>query len=172
MDEENSNMIDVQKMYGLKNIPYVEHIWGHRFRPEQTPMLLLFELFCVIENQYQAKRQGFIKNIFSPENDTLYFRHKRNFKLRILLYQNEILETIYRSKATDSEKWERQSDFLKNLDGNNFCFKDDDIEHIRKNYKSFDNFYNVLKILGSLTFDPLSNKRWTSKFIFPILLLQ
>lgn len=168
MDEENSNMIDVQKMYGLKNIPYVEHIWGHRFRPEQTPMLLLFELFCVIENQYQAKRQGFIKNIFSPENDTLYFRHKRNFKLRILLYQNEILETIYRSKATDSEKWERQSDFLKNLDGNNFCFKDDDIEHIRKNYKSFDNFYNVLKILGSLTFDPLSNKRWTSKFIFPI----
>lgn len=168
MDDMNPNTIDIQKIYGLKNIPFVEHTWGHRFRPEQTPMLLLFELLCVIENQHQAKQQGFIKNIFSPENGTLYFRHRRNFKLRILLYQNEILETIYRSKATDSEKWERQSDFLKNLDGDNFCFKDDDIEHIRNSYKSFDSFYNVIKILGSLTFDPLSNKRWTSKFIFPI----
>ncbi|GAB1260760.1 hypothetical protein [Aurantivibrio plasticivorans] len=168
MDEVNLDYIDIQKKYGLKNIPFVEHIWGHRFRPEQTPMLLLFELLCVIENQYQAKKEGFIKNIFSPENHTLYYRHKRNFKLRILLYQNEILETIHRSKATDSEKWERQSEFLKNLDGNNFCFKEEDIDHIRSNYKSFDNFYNVLKILGSLTFDPLSNKRWTSKFVFPI----
>lgn len=168
MGEINSDIINVKKIYGIKNIPFVEHIWGHRFRPEQTPMLLLFELLCVIENQYQAKREGFIKNIFSSENNTLYFRHRRNFKLRILLYQNEILETIYRSKATDSEKWERQSNFLKSLDGDNFCFKDDDIDHIRKNYKSFDSFYNVLKILGSLTFDPLSNKRWTSKFIYPI----
>lgn len=168
MDDRNPDIADIQKQYGLKNIPYVEHVWGHRFRPEQTPMLLLFELLCVIENQYQAKRQGLIQNIFSPENDTLYFRHRRNFKLRILLYQNEILETIYRSKATDSEKWQRQSDFLQNLDGDNFCFKDADVEHIRKNHKSFDSFYNVLKILGSMTFDPLSNKRWTSKFIFPI----
>ena len=168
MDDENPNIIDVKKIYSLKNIPFVEHVWGHRFRPEQTPMLLLFELLCVIENQYQAKREGFIRNIFSPENDTLYYKNRRNFKLRILLYQNEILETIYRSKATDSEKWERQSEFLRNLDGEKFCFKDDDIDHIRNSYKTFDSFYNVLKILGSLTFDPLSNKRWTSKFIFPI----
>ncbi len=168
MDETKPEMKDLCKSYGLTHIPFVEHIWGHRFRPEQTPMLLLFELLCIIENQHQAKRHGFIKNIFSPENDMLYFRHRRNFKLRILLYQNEILETIYRSKATDSEKWEQQSDFLKNLEGDNFCFKDEDIDHIRKSYKSFDSFYNVLKILGSLTFDPLSNKRWASKFIFPI----
>lgn len=168
MDDMDSNITDIQKIYGIKSIPFVEHVWGHRFRPEQTPMLLLFELMCVIENQYQAKQQGFIKNIFSPENDTLYFRHRRNFKLRILLYQNEMLETIHNSKATDFEKWERQSDFLKSLDGDNFCFKDDDIDHIRNNYKSFDGFYNVLKILSSLTFDPLSNKRWASKFIYPI----
>lgn len=155
-------------MYGFKNIPYVEHIWGHRFRPEQTPMLLLFELLCVIENQYQAKKNGIIKNIFSPENNTLYFRHKRSFKLRVLLYQNEMLETIHRSNAPDSEKWERQANFLKGLDGDNFCFNDNDVNHIRKNFKSFDSFYNSLKILSSLTFDSLSNKRWTSKFIFPI----
>jgi hypothetical protein len=168
MEDKNPNIISIQKTYGLKNIPYVEYIWGHRFRPEQTPMLLVFELLCVIENQYQAKKQKFITNIFSPENDTLYFKHRRNFKLRILLYQNEILETIHRSNVSDSEKWERQANFLKSLDGDNFCFNDDDIEHIRKNFKSFDSFYNSLKILGSLTFDLLSNKRWTSKFIFPI----
>lgn len=163
-----SSVINVKEKYGLKNIPYVEHIWGHRFRPEQTPMLLLFELLCVIENQYQAKRKGFINNIFSPENNTLYFRHKRSFKLRILLYQNEILETIHRSSASDSEKWDRQAEFLRSLDGDNFRFDDGDIEHIRMNFKSFDSFYNSLKILSSLTFDSLSNKRWTSKFIFPI----
>ncbi|MGR5372038.1 hypothetical protein [Photobacterium damselae] len=168
MDDMRSSIIDIQKMYGLKNIPYVEYMWGHRFRPEQTPMLLLFELLCVIENQYQAKNKGFIKSIFSPENNTLYFKHKRSCKLRVLLYQNGILETIQRSNVSDSEKWERQADFLKKCDGDSYRFNDDDINHIRKNFKSFDSFYNALTILSSLTFDSLSNKRWTSKFIYPI----
>lgn len=168
MDNLNTNTVDLKKIYGIKNIPFVEHVWGHRFRPEQTPMLLLFELMCIVESQYQAKQHEFIQNIFSPENDILYFRHRRNFKLRILLYQNEILETIHRSTALDKEKWQRQFDFLMGLEGDNFSFKDADIDHIRNNFKSFDSFYNVIKILGSLTFDPLSNKRWSSKFIYPI----
>ncbi|EIV1640547.1 TPA: hypothetical protein NKW28_004339 [Vibrio parahaemolyticus] len=168
MDSINSNFTNLKQKYDIKRIPYVEHIWGHRFRLEQTPMLLLFELLCVIENQYQAKKQNLIDDIFSPLNDKLYFKHRRNFKLRVLLYQNEILENIYRSKVSDSEKWDRQFEFLTNRNEDNFVFTNKDIEHIRSNYKTFDSFYYSLKILRSLTFDALAKKRWTSKFIYPI----
>lgn len=39
---------------------------------------------------------------------------------------------------------------------------------MKNSFSSFESFYNAIKILSSLTFDPLSNKRWTSKFIYPI----
>jgi len=168
MEAFESSGTDIKARYNLQHIPFIENIWGHRFRTDQTPMILLFELICIIENQYQAKKAGFIQNIFSPENETLYLNHRRNFKLRILLYQNEILETIYRSSMTDEEKWEKQFDFLMQLGSDNFDFNEADIDHIKSNFTSFESFYNVIKILSSLTFDPLSNKRWTSKFVYPI----
>lgn len=161
-------LTDVQQNYTLKNQAFIEGIWGHRFRTEQTPMILLLELMCVIENQYQAKKNGIVKNIFSPKNNVLYFNHRRNFKLRILLYQNEILETLILSSITDEEKWGKQFDFLRNLGNDQFDFTDDDIDHIKNNFTSFECFYNVIKIFSSITFDPLSKKRWTSKFVVPI----
>jgi len=159
---------DVKQSYSLQHFPFIEHIWGHRFRTDQTPMILLFELMCVIENQYQAKKNDKIKNIFSPDNKELFLNHRRNFKLRILLYQNDLLETLFHSTITDEEKWEKQFNYLRDLGKENFDFTDDDIDHIKRNFTSFSNFYNVIKILSSITFDPLSKKRWTSKFLFPI----
>ncbi|TMN87089.1 hypothetical protein CWB72_16680 [Pseudoalteromonas phenolica] len=168
MDSLHTYSSELNKQYGIKNIPIIENIWGHRFRTDQTPSILLFELMCVIESQLQAKNVGLINSIFNPENDKLYFKHRQFFKLRILIYQNEILETLINSKLTDEEKWERQFDHLKALEGDLFQFKDDDIEHIRNNFSTFESFYNAVNILSSLTFDPLSKKRWTSKFIYPI----
>jgi len=168
MDEYQSLLPDLKREYSLQHLPFIEHIWGHRFRTDQTPMILLFELMCIIENQYQAKKNDCIKNIFSPENDTLYFNHRRNFKLRILLYKNEVLETIYRSSMADAEKWKKQFDFLMCLGNENFDFNELNVRHIKNNFTTFKSFYNVINILSSLTFDPLSNKRWTSKFVFPI----
>lgn len=160
--------IKILNEYGFKHVPYVEHIWGHRFRSEQTPMLILLELMCVIENQYQAKKKGYIKNILCPKNTLLYFNHRRNFKLRRLLYQNEILESIYRLPISDDEKWSRQLEYLTGDESEFFSFSEDDIKHLKSSFKSFENYYNAISILSSLTYDQLSKKRWTSKFVFPI----
>jgi hypothetical protein len=168
MEEIESDFLNIKKRYSLNHLPFIEYIWGHRFRTDQTPMILLFELMCIIENQYEAKKAGFIKNIFSPDNDTLFLNHRRNFKLRILLYQNEMLETIYHSSMSDDEKWEKQFNFLMHLKNDHFKFEESDIEHIKGNFTTFESFYNVISIVSSLTFEPLSNKRWTSKFVFPI----
>ncbi len=168
MDSLHTYSSELKKKYGIKNIPIIENIWGHRFRADQTPSILLFELMCVIESQLQAKSDGLIDSIFNPENDKLFFKHRQFFKLRILIYQNEILETLINSKLTDEEKWERQFEYLKALEGDLFQFKNEDIEHIRNNFSTFESFYNAINILSSLTFEPLSKKRWTSKFIYPI----
>ncbi|WP_371187836.1 hypothetical protein [Thalassotalea maritima] len=168
MDSLHNYSPELINKYGVKHIPIIENIWGHRFRSDQTPALLFFELLCVIESQLQAKKHGLIENIFSPSNTTLYFKHRQFFKLRILLYQNEILETLESSDLTDSEKWEKQFEYLTSIKNDLFSFNEEDINHIRVNFSSFESFYNAIKILCSLTFDPLSKKRWSSKFIYPI----
>lgn len=154
--------------YRLQHVPYIEYIWGHRFRTDQTPMLVLLELMCVIENQIQAKKNGNINKIFSPRNTQLYFSHRRNLKLRRLLYQNENLESIYNQSKTEDEKWNLQIEYLRQEESKIFSFSDEDIEHLKKGFNSFDDYYNSINILNSLTYDPLSNKRWTSRFVFPI----
>lgn len=165
---EYSEAKKILDTYKLQHIPYVEHIWGHRFRNDQTPMLILLELMCVIENQFQAKKSGYIEKVFSPENKELYFNHRRNFKLRRLLYQNEILESIYRLPNSEVEKWKLQIDYLKEEESENFSFSNDDVEHLKNGFNNFDDYYNSISILSSLTYDPLSKKRWTSRFVFPI----
>ena len=168
MDSLHTYSSELMKKYGIKHIPIIENMWGHRFRTDQTPSIIFFELLCVIESQLQAKRAGLINSIFSPENKTLYFKHRQFFKLRILIYQNEILETLIHSELSDEDRWERQFEYLRGINGELFQFKDEDIEHLKNSFSSFESFYNAIKILSSLTFDPLSNKRWTSKFIYPI----
>ena len=118
-------------------------------------------MICVIESQYQAKKACLINSIFDNQNSLLYFKHRQSFKLRILIYQNEILETIANSDLEDDEKWTRQFDYLRSIDGELYQFKDEDVEHIKSNFSSFESYYNAIKIMGSLTFDPLTKKRWT-----------
>ncbi|MEZ8323569.1 hypothetical protein [Vibrio sp. ECSMB14106] len=168
MDSLHTYSSELKKQYSIKHIPIIENIWGHRFRQDQTPSILFFELLCIIESQLRAKETGLIDAIFSPENNTLYFKHRQFFKLRILIYQNEILETVINSDLSEEKKWQRQFEYLKAIEGDLFRFSDDDIDHIKNNFESFDSFYIAIKILSSLTFDPLSKKRWTSKFIYPI----
>lgn len=168
MDSLHTFSSELMNQYKIKHIPIIENMWGHRFRTDQTPAIIFFELLCVIENQLQAKRAGLIGSIFSPENKTLYFKHRQYFKLRILIYQNEILETLIKSTLSDQDKWNRQFEYLRNFNDDLFMFKDEDIRHLQSNFTSFESFYNAIKILSSLTFDPLSKKRWSSKFIYPI----
>lgn len=170
MDSFHSYSSDLIKNYSLNHTPLIENIWGHRFRTDQTPAIVFFELLCVIESQLEAKKIGLIDSVFDSSNLTLYFKHRQYFKLRILVYQNEILETIYASDLSDEEKWKKQFEFLRSIDGELYRFNDQDISHIRKNFTSFSSFYNAISILSSLTFDPLSKKRWSSKFIYPISL--
>ncbi|MFT7007309.1 MAG: hypothetical protein ACJAXJ_001824 [Colwellia sp.] len=168
MDSLHTYSSELINKYKLQHIPIIENMWGHRFRTDQTPAIIFFELLCVIENQLQAKRKGLIDSIFSPKNETLYLKHRQYFKLRILIYQNEILETLIKSTLSDQDKWERQFEYLRNFNDDLFQFKDVDIAHLKSSFTSFESFYNAIKILSSLTFDPLSKKRWSSKFIYPI----
>ena len=168
MDKSNINLLDLKQQYNLQHLPFIEDTWGHRFRTDQTPMLLFFELMCIIESQNQAKKNGDIEKIFLPENDRLYFKHKRNINLRVLLYQNEELESIYKSSMNEEAKWDKQIEYLNRLDKKFFSFKNKDINHFKQKFETFESFYKAIKSIRSLTFDPLTNKRWTSKFIFPI----
>ena len=142
MDSLHTYSSELTNKYGLKHIPLIENMWGHRFRTDQTPAIVFFELLCVIESQHQAKRAGLIDSIFAPNNQTLYFKHRQCFKLRILIYQNEILETIMTSDISDDEKWKRQFDYLESIEGELFQFKEEDIQHLTNSFSSFESFYD------------------------------
>ncbi|MFW7382186.1 MAG: hypothetical protein ACOH5I_25520 [Oligoflexus sp.] len=156
---------DIRKDYKPNlNHAIIEQIWGHRFRVEQNPMLLLCELLCVLENQFFSKETGEIQQVFSPEHTHLKYKHSDKIGLRFLLYKNDKLESIKKSSQNEKEKFKMQIEYLKTSDQ----LSDSDITHLEKQFDSFDSFYNSCKILSSLTFDPLSNKRWGSKFVYPL----
>src|SRR5690554_317614 len=157
---------------GLQHIPYNEHVWGHRFKSDQTPALILFELMCVLDNQFAAKNKGAHSDetfkVFHPDNKSLAYGHRRNLRLRYLLFQNEILEELNSSNLSDKVKWDKQRNFLLNADLDKYGFDSHSINHMSENFPVFEDFFNAIEALRQLTFDPLSKKRWTSKFLYPI----
>jgi hypothetical protein len=78
MDSLHNYSSELINRYKINHIPFIENIWGHRFRTDQTPSIIFFELLCVVESQLQAKRSGLITSIFSPKNPRLSKRNIGN----------------------------------------------------------------------------------------------
>ena len=44
---------------------------------------------------------------------------------------------------------------------------DEDMGYLRQSFSSFDDFAKAVELLRSSSFEARSNKRWSSKFVFP-----
>ncbi|EMJ5495163.1 TPA: hypothetical protein SMS45_000352 [Pseudomonas aeruginosa] len=152
-------MSNIIKRPELKNVDFCvdENIWGHRLYDEQLPHLTVLEFLGVfgsnLDNPLGSLSAGSVK-----------FRPQRQIRLRGLLFNNPFVESIAESAFSEEEKWKQWS--IKFAEG---AIKngDEDMAYLRQSFATFDDFAKAIELLRSSSFESRSNKRWSSKFVFP-----
>lgn len=134
-----------------------EHIWGHRLYDEQLPHLAVLEFLCVLgSNTDKPLRAG--------PGDKVRYRPQRQIRLRGLLFNNPYVEAVREKSISDEDKWAQWGERFA-VDATQLG--DGDMSYLRQVFNSFDDFAKAIELLRSSAFEAKSNKRWSSKFVFP-----
>jgi hypothetical protein len=137
-----------------------ESIWGHRLYDEQTPWLCILEMLCIAQSEAK-KSQAFVENQFNELKYEIYPR----LYLRNILFNNPHIEAIANEEACDdNERWQMWTEKISNNVGGltSPCFG-----YLKSRFGSFKHFSDIIKFLQSSAIEGDSNKRWSSKFVFP-----
>lgn len=134
-----------------------EHIWGHRLYDEQLPHLTVLEFMGVLGSNLDSP-------LIATPKDRVRYRPQRQIRLRGLLFNNPYVEAIRERSITDDEKWRDWSEMFAQ---DSTKLGDEDMVYLRKVFTSFEDFSKVIELLRSSAFEARSNKRWSSKFVFP-----
>lgn len=136
-----------------------ENIWGHRLYDEQLPHLTVLEFLGVLGSNLDRPLRP-----HQDQGGSVMFKPQRQVRLRALLFNNPYVESIAESTASDEEKWKQWFErFRQGATGNG----DEDMAYLRRSFTSFDDFAKAIELLRSSSFESRSNKRWSSKFVFP-----
>jgi hypothetical protein len=134
-----------------------EHIWGHRLYDEQLPHLAVLEFLGVLGSNVENPLQA-------TPTDRVRYRPQRQIRLRGLLFNNPYVESVRERAIPDDDKWKTWKElFADDATG----IGDDDMAYLRQVFLSFDDFAKAIELLRSSAFEARSNKRWSSKFVFP-----
>lgn len=138
-----------------------ENIWGHRLYDEQLPHLTVLEFLGVLGSNLDMPLRP-----HDGLSGAVKFKPQRQMRLRGLLFNNPYVDSIAESRLSDEEKWRQWIDKFEqgktgNADGAS------DIAYLRQSFSSFDDFAKAIELLRSSSFESRSNKRWSSKFVFP-----
>ena len=138
-----------------------ENIWGHRLYDEQLPHLTVLEFLGVLGSNLDKPLRP-----HTGLGGAVQFKPQRQMRLRGLLFNNPYVESISQSKLADEEKWRQWlSKFEQGSTGNGDGAAD--LAYLRQSFNSFDDFAKAIELLRSSSFESRSNKRWSSKFVFP-----
>ena len=136
-----------------------EAIWGHRLYDEQTPWLTLLEFLGIVQTQLE-RDQAFIE----PENHQLEYRSYSRLYLRNILFNNPFLEAVNAEYPTEEERWQQ---WLTLMNDNCGGINTPNFSYLQERFIRFRDFLEVVRFLQSNAIEGDSNKRWTSKFVFP-----
>ena len=137
-----------------------EQIWGHRIWDNQTPWLMFLELLGIADF---ARSKGTLldeRGKFFP----LVFFPKRRMMLRNVLYNNQIMPYLLDKFPDDSRAWREWQQWMSN---NAKGVVDRDFGYVAKRFGSFEEFTKLIGMLRSATVESESNRRWSSRFLFP-----
>lgn len=136
-----------------------EAIWGHRLHDEQSPWLTFLEFLSVLLAEHREGRA-----LVEMRLNSLSYRPQLQLRLRNLVFNNPHVMTVRAESRSDEAAWmlwfERMSASAGGLDSPDFTY-------LRDRFESFDDFAAVLGFLQGSAIEGNSNKRWSSKFVFP-----
>lgn len=156
-------MNEILKRPEIRSVDFCvdENIWGHRLYDEQLPHLTVLEFLGVLGSNLDRPLRP-----HDGLGGAVKFKPQRQMRLRGLLFNNPYVESIAKSKLADEEKWRQwfeKFDHGKTGNGDSAS----DLAYLRLAFTSFDDFSKAIELLRSSSFEARSNKRWSSKFVFP-----
>jgi len=134
-----------------------EHIWGHRLYDEQLPHLTVLEFLGVLGSNLDKPLQA------GPD-DKVKYQPQHQIRLRGLLFNNPYVEAVRDKDISDDDKWKVWKEHFAQ---DSTKMGDEDMDYLRKVFTKFDDFAKAIELLRSSAFEARSNKRWSSKFVFP-----
>lgn len=140
-----------------------EQYWGHRLWDQQSPWLTFLEFLGVAAS---AHRTGHLFDFDRSQYPSEYTASGR-IHLRNILFNNEQqLGRIADTFGDNSSAWEKWLEWMeanaRGLDAAQRSFR-----YLRDRFESFHDFATLIKALRSCIVEGNSNKRWSSRFIFP-----
>jgi len=136
-----------------------EAIWGHRLYDEQSPWMVLLEFLNVFHYEV-AKGRAFDE----PNGlNTLKYQAAQRLHLRNILFNNPHLSEIRFAFAHDTNRWDEWLKRMKSATG----LVQPQFGYLKDRFHSFDDFAEIVSLIRSSSIEVNSNKRWTSKFVFP-----
>lgn len=136
-----------------------EAIWGHRLYDEQTPWLTMLEFFGVFHAEHAKGRA-----LREDAMNTLSYQPQQQLRLRNILFNNPHVDTVRAGDESDDAKWARWLELMRNNAGG---LDEPDFGYLRDRFESFQDFAAIISFLQSSAIEGGSNKRWSSKFVFP-----
>ena len=136
-----------------------EAIWGHRLHDEQSPWLTFLEFLSVLLAENNEGRALTEKAL-----NSLSYRPQLQIRLRNLIFNNPHIMTVKSEAGSDDMAWAL---WLERIAENTGGVDKTDFSYLRDSFDSFDDFAAVLRFLQGSAIEGSSNKRWSSKFVFP-----
>lgn len=134
-----------------------EHIWGHRLYDEQLPHLAVLEFLGVLGSNLD-------KPLLAGADGKVKYQPQHQIRLRGLLFNNPYVESVRDKDISDDDKWRVWKEHFAQ---DSTKMGDEDMDYLRKVFTKFDDFAKAIELLRSSAFEARSNKRWSSKFVFP-----
>jgi hypothetical protein len=136
-----------------------EAIWGHRLHDDQSPWLTLLEFLCVLHAEHGQSRA-----LSEARLNELSYRPQTQLRLRNLLFNNPHMASVLATDQSDEAMW---ANWLTRMAENAGGLDRPDFGYLRDRFETFQDFTSVVTFLQSSAIEGGSNKRWSSKFVFP-----
>lgn len=137
-----------------------ERIWGHRIWDGQTPWLIFLEFAGIVESAHSEGSLLDERGTYYP----LLFRPQQRIPLRNVLYNNQRLRFILDSFSDDRRAWK---EWVGWMEQNARGVAKRDFGYLENRFTNFRKFARLVSILQSSTVESESNRRWSSRFLFP-----
>ena len=136
-----------------------EALWGHRLYDEQLPWMVFLEFLNVFYHEVDKQRAFMEPNGLN----TLKYKAAHRLYLRNILFNNPHLADVRINFPSDNSRWEEWLKRMKSAPG----IAQAQFSFLRNHFHSFEDFCDIVAIVRSTSLEVDSNKRWTSKFVFP-----
>lgn len=137
-----------------------EQIWGHRLWDSQSAWLVFLEFLNIAEACHREGKLLDQQGNYYP----LLFRPYQRMFLRNILFNNEALFRIGERYPDSSSAW---SNWLTWMKENAKAVPSRDFSYVQRRFASYQQFASLVGMLRSSAVESETNRRWTSRFVFP-----